>query len=228
MMAALLAGCASTGDNQEALAELNRQMTELRQSVAETNSRVEDLDNKFVLLHEKLEARRTGGGMGDGGWGGDSFSPPEGLKVVRLGEEEKKTGETGAPAWTKGPEDLYDRGQDLFMAGRYTEARAVFSDLVASYPNHDLTDNALYWTGESYYSEKDFSKALASFREAAEKYPGGNKAPDALLKVAYSYMELDKTPDAQKALEALVERYPDSEAAIKAKKTLKRLYTGKK
>src|SRR3972149_8477305 len=75
----LLAGCASTGDKEMAVEQLNRQVAELRQSLEETNSRVEDISNKFDLLHKKMEAART---APQGG-----FTPHEGLKVVRLGEE---------------------------------------------------------------------------------------------------------------------------------------------
>ena len=198
-----------------AVEQLNRQVAELRQSLEETNSRVEDISNKFDLLHEKMEAAR---GTTPGG-----FTPPEGLKVVRLGEEgQREAQKEGPQATKKSPEQLYNRGQDLFMSGRYREARGAFSNLVESFPAHELADNALYWTGESYYSEKDFNNALSSFLLLVKKYPGENKAPDALLKAGYSYMELEKMDRAKDALEELVERYPDSEAAYKAKGTLKK------
>lgn len=121
------------------------------------------------------------------------------------------------------PDTLYSRGQDLFMAGKYAEARKVLGELVKKFAVSDLADNALYWIGESYYTEKDFTKAISKFNEAVNKYPSGNKAPDALLKVGYAYIEMNNIEKAKETLLAVVKRYPDSEAAFTAEKALDKL-----
>jgi tol-pal system protein YbgF len=121
------------------------------------------------------------------------------------------------------PDTLYSRGQDLFMAGKYAEARKVFGELAKKFASSDLADNALYWIGESYYTEKDFVKAISKFNEAVNKYPSGNKAPDSLLKIGYANIELNDAEKAKEALLAVVKRYPDSEAAVTAEKALDKL-----
>lgn len=117
---------------------------------------------------------------------------------------------------------MYNRGQDLFMAGKLGEAREVFLEFVGRFPSSTLADNAFYWIGESYYSERDFKKALEKFRQTADIYPNGNKAPDALLKAGLALMEMSEPDKAKEEFDALAARYPDSEAAVKAAKMLTR------
>ena len=56
---------------------------ELQRSLDETNARLEDLDNKFILLLEKVESTRASVKKIEG----VPSSPPEGLSVVSLGAE---------------------------------------------------------------------------------------------------------------------------------------------
>ncbi len=221
----VLFGCAGIEKAEDSYGRLERRIEAQRMLQKETLSRLDELNNKFSLLHEKVEAvkaelrRRVE----------IPAEPPHGLKVVRLGEEgdvEVATPDdrVAAVPWAvQSAEALYGRGQDLFMSGRYGEARSVFMEFLRSFPTHSLMDNALYWLGEAYYSEQDYERALEWFAEAADKYPDGNKAPDALLKVGYSYIELDMTAKAQEALGELLDRYPDSEAAVSAVKELEKV-----
>jgi tol-pal system protein YbgF len=219
----VLFGCAGIEKTEDSYGRLERRIEEQRVLQEETLSRLEELNNKFILLHEKVEAEKAVlRRLLD-----VPVEPPHGLKVVRLGEEEEVEVpvERVTPVARAGQsaEILYGRGQDLFMSGRYGEARSVFMEFLRSFPAHGLADNALYWLGESYYSEQDYERALEWFAEAAGKYPGGNKAPDALLKVGYSYIELDLIANAQEALGELLDRYPDSEAAVSAGKALEKV-----
>lgn len=206
-----LSGCAFLNDNKS-LKEESLDILELKKSISETNLRLDELNNKFLLLHEKVEANssRAGYVLAEA-----AAAPPEGLKVVKLAEEEKET-----PA--SGPEDLYNDGQDFFLAGRYNAARAAFAELAENYPSHDLADNALYWIGESFYVEQDYKGALSKFSEAVERYPKANKAPDAMLKAAFSYFELNDKKSGVETLNKLINTYSDSEAASIAKKRLKK------
>lgn len=235
-LTASLMGCAGVNAKTDIMA---RQIDELKASLNETNTRVDDLNNKFMLLLEKVEASKSDIEKLNTA----SPAPPEGLKVVSLGTEgEKKAGDYGAKkedgaapfvqaqpvkeAKASTPETLYNRGQDLFLAGRFNEARGVFQALVKSFPSSDLADNALYWEGETYYSEKDFYKAADKFMEVPEKYPAGNKAPDAFLKAGFSYLEVYSGAKAKELFDRLIKAYPGSEAADKAKKAIAKLKDG--
>ncbi|HAO93962.1 MAG: tol-pal system protein YbgF [Deltaproteobacteria bacterium GWB2_55_19] len=219
--ALLFAGCAGMGEHEKKVDELGRKVTELKASIDERDAKVEDLNNKFNLLHEKLETAKADI---------EKLSRPlvpEGLKVVPLEEEPSSAAapmvEAQAPAKAEGPDELYNKGQDLFLNGNFEESRKVFARFLKAYPDHTLSDNALYWVGESYYSEKDFVAALARFREVVDRYPGENKAPDALLKAAYSCLEMEDIEKGREYLEKVVRKYPGTEAAGKARKALDRL-----
>lgn len=251
-----LAGCVGVHEMEKAHEDMSRQSAVMKTSLDEARARLEELNNKFILLHEKLEATRaevaglqaqaaTGvpqlkvvsvGELGQAKEAGDALEKkpvqpekqdktekavrPE--KAIEKADKPDKQAEAAARP-SIGPEMLYNRAQDLFMAGNYAEARDMFSSFAASYPDNALADNALYWIGEAYYSEKDFENAALKFREVADKYPSENKAPDALLKTAYSYIELGNVEKAKEFLDALIRRYPESAAAGAAKKAAERL-----
>lgn len=231
MIAALLAllatGCAATKEQQRSIDKLSLQTADLRVSLEDMRVKVDDLGNKFILLQEKIDASRADIDKLHAA-GAFPSMPPAGLTVVPLAEEELRYNpgpaqkghtmkkETGQAS----PEAMYNKGQDLFMAGRYEESRAAFSAFLKAYPRHNLSDNASYWVGEAYYAEKDFAKALEKFTETADKYPSENKAPDALLKAGFSHMEMNEGARAKAALEKVVAMYPGTDAASKAMKAL--------
>ncbi len=223
-------GCAGL-NGKDKLEDLSGKVTTLRSSLENTNAKIEDLNNKILLLNEKIETLRQNA---------DKASainaaplPPEGLKIVSLGQEgEKKEGQSQkktavdapapvseGPAVKESPGDLYKRGQGFFNAGKYSESRAAFSAFLKSYPADRLANNTRYWIGESYYSERAFERALQSFEEVANKYPGDNKAPDCLFKAGLSYIEINNNEKARESLGKLTRLYPGSETAEKAKKT---------
>ena len=240
----------------------------MKVSVAEANSRLDELGNKFSLLQEKVQ-RNSDQSFVSAGPADDieqssrpayleDFATLEGLKVESLredaepisvesaakdnkkGKSKKKKAANGglksdAPddkgaslADSGNPGAVYAGGQDLFLAGRYEDARTVFLTFLEKFPSHKLAVNAIYWTGETFYSEKSFEKALEEFKSVVERYPKSVKAPDALLKVGYTYIELDKKDLARDSLEEVVKNYPRSEASAKAKKTLEKISGVKK
>jgi tol-pal system protein YbgF len=206
-------GCATVPEHNPPSGKENLRIVELKKSVDETNIRLDELNNKFLLLQEKVVANTQKLNAK-----GTQVVPPKGLKVIKLKEEEAEAKET-----PPNPEGLYGLGQDLFIAGRYEKAREVFSNLVERFPAHGLADNALYWVGESYYSEKDYDQALIKFKEVVDRYPDENKAPDSLLKVGYSYIELEDMEKGADVLKRLLKDYPESEAADKAGKKLREI-----
>ncbi|HEY4707194.1 MAG TPA: tol-pal system protein YbgF [Thermodesulfobacteriota bacterium] len=221
-MTAALTGCAGMKEQQKAIDQLNVQVSDLKTSLGSANSRIDDLGNRLTLLHEKTEASRAE--IEKLAAQAVPAAPPEGLKVVPLAEEpalkynpgpmqrSHTVKETMLPA-----QDMYNKGQDLFMAGRYGEAREAFAAFLKAYPRHSLSDNALYWMGEAYYTEKDFEKALEKFAETADKYPEENKTPDALLKAGFSNVEMNRPGKAREYFERLLSGYPSSGAAAKAR-----------
>lgn len=234
-------GCATVPPAERPLVEKNFDLVELKRSLAETNMKVEELNNKFMLLQErvsdaetlKIPVKRL------------RVREPEDLKVVRLKSDEepplptivlrnrdlKDVAASETPGFDSAdsaegerPDDIYLLGQNYFFSGDYELARAEFSRLVATYPEHTLSDNALYWAGESYYSRQDYESAITFFERIVKDYPRENKAPDAMLKISLCKEELGVEDEAQKVLRELIKTYPHSPAALKAVKRLKETY----
>ena len=107
-------------------------------------------------------------------------------------------------------------------AGEQVLARGEFSRLVASFPKHTLSDNALYWAGESFYSRQDYESAISFFERIVKDYPKENKSPDAMLKISLCKEELGEGAAAEETLRELIRKYPHSPASLKAVKRLKR------
>ncbi len=230
-------GCAGM-HGSDRIDGLNDKIATLSASLDSTNAKIEDLNNKILLLNDKIETMKQKSA------GPPPVSaapiPPQGLKVVSLGQgDEKPAGQAlkttaphlpvpPMPVVNGNPQDLYKRGRDLFLSGKYAASRAVFLTFLKEFPKDPLDNNARYWIGESYYSEGAYEKALKFFEEVVEKYPGDYKAPACLLKAGFSYYELNNIEKARESLERLVRLYPRSEAAQKAKKTLNRISNEKR
>lgn len=258
IVVSLNAGCAMFDERDKTLRDMNSRITDLDTQLAASNARIDELDNKFHLLQEKLQTVQSSRQVSvqqASDTAQPGLNPPDGLKVIQLRADGKQTAVIVAPSESASPkpqpdnvdvasetdnpsgpaqsvadatpDGLYAQGQDLFIAGRYAQARRVFSKLAETYPKHGLADNALYWLGESYYTEKTFQKALSVFLDITDRYPKENKAPEAMLKAGYSYMELGSEDKAEETFTLLLKRYPDSEAAVKAKIGLARLVAGK-
>jgi len=255
----LISGCGAGLTTQEVEA-INKRLARVEKSLGESDARLEELESKFILIREKLNAKE-----GDGrALLREEINPPEGLKVIRLGggaltvkalspegswPEVKKSGpvvkekrpvlkapahiEKGSAPAVKDrhghghvqepPKALYKKGRRLYLAGRYTEARAVFASIFQSNPESSYADNALYWSGESLYRNKDFTGALDMFSKVVERYPYGNKVADALLMMGSCQDKLGRSAEAVATYKKLVDKYPRSEAAKTASNRLNAL-----
>lgn len=224
LMSSLVSGCANL-QQEQTLKDIKSRLSELEKTQLKTNAGMEELNNKFLLLHEQVDVNKKT--IGELKAMAVPVMPPEELKVVKLEaeavkkpeakKEPTKREETKKTEVAQSPEALYNEAQNLFMAGRLAESIDKFADFILHYPKHTLADNAQYWIGETYYSQKEYQKALAEFKKVVDNYPNENKAPDALLKAAFSYLELNSREKAAEALKLLIERYPSSEAAARAK-----------
>lgn len=233
-------------DSNNRLDEMSNKFSLLREKVEEQKIIIERLSSSVPAVPEGLRVVALGGtGSKDAvlkdtaadaapkkiqkqGPPVKSDAPPEirheGAAEQTRGAAKAEAVKTEAvPSGKEGQTDqvaMYDRGRELFMAGKSEAAREVFLEFVKRFPSSKLANNAFYWIGESYYSEKDFERALEKFRQIVSLYPNENKAPDAMLKAGMALTEMNEPNKAKDEFEALVKRYPDSEAAVKAKKIL--------
>lgn len=120
-------------------------------------------------------------------------------------------------------EQLYNLARTDYNSQNYQKASERFSLFIEKYPNHDLSDNAIYWNGESFYAQKNYTNAIKQFQNLINNYPDGSKVPDALLKTGYSFLSIKDPENARKYLKKVTRNYPFSPAASKAADMLKKI-----
>ncbi len=119
--------------------------------------------------------------------------------------------------------ERYDEAMAEMKAGRTLEAIAVFEDIAARHPKHDLADNAVYWTGFCHQTRGDHKLAIDVWQKLPMKYPRSAKIPDALFGMAVSEEALGEPAVAETLYAQIVSRYPRAEKVREARKALERL-----
>ena len=118
-----------------------------------------------------------------------------------------------SPAVSVSPMSYYQEGIDLYRRGMYEEGRTRFEQFLATKPETEYVDNALYWIGECYYGQGLYHEAAHYFHRIVQEFPKTSKVPDALLKVSLTYKQLGRTDSALEMLRYLMDAFPGSEAA---------------
>jgi len=204
-----LVGCAAMQPNQVIdNARVDRELADARKQMEELQHRLSVIQF-MVDSHEKaiLDLKRSA----QQGLQTAQAPPPISEPIVKSSQAETSA------------DDEYNQAFSAMKAGQYAEAALQFSEVARNHPNHDLADNALYWSGECLYSEKKYNEAIAAFNQVVEQYPKQNKAPDALLKIGFAYLSLGNMDSARHHLNRLIQEHPDSEAGIKARQKLKQI-----
>lgn len=142
---------------------------------------------------------------------------PEPLPVIK----ETRVAPPADP--TQSADYIYTKAFAALKEKKYAKSISLFKSLVSKYPEHNLADNALYWTGEIYYTKQDYPTAIMTFKKIIDQYPKGSKVPDALLKTAYSYNALNDDENTRKYLRKVVVDHPFSSSGSKAEEMLNRM-----
>lgn len=240
-----------TGQLKSSAVRLDDLHERLRKSFAETNARIDELDQRLSKLHggkENIE-RETSKNLQNI----SEVIKTQNEMIRSLKAEIKKiydelqqfrqqqsglfsnvTSEINylktvkaAPAQKKEysqkeKEEIYQNALDMYMKNDYAKAINAFENFLLLFPADPLSANALYWIGECYYSQKKFNDALAYFHRIITDFPNSNKVAAALLKEAYCLEELGMRKEAKAALEELTVRFPYTDEAKQAGKKLKK------
>ena len=197
----------STGNNEEKppdqikITDLESELTHIKKDQADLNLQMKDKDAAIQKLQGnilKLEKKVTA---------------LEKNKAVVKPVQKKKKAAT--------PEVLYKKARNLLIEDNFKDAADLFTEVIKTYPQNALADNAVYWLGECHYSMGDYKKAILVFQSLTLKYPKSEKVPDAILKLGYSYLSLDDSNRAHHYLKKVITNYPFSPAADKAQLKLK-------
>jgi tol-pal system protein YbgF len=117
----------------------------------------------------------------------------------------------GAPSANRAK---FDAAMRLLAKAQYDEARSAFRSFADSYPQDELTPQAVYWIGDIAYVQKDYANAARAFAEEIKKYPSSSRAPESMLKLGQSLIAMGQKQEGCTALAALPSKYPNASKAI--------------
>lgn len=250
LIAAILAGCATTPDKdpvQLRLNDLEERVTRMEHSVAnevqvaqnvdemqgslrELRGRIEELEHTNDSLRKQqrdlfgdLERRLNAAGAGTAGAAaaGTAAGAAAGAATGAAAGAEGAAAGSNAPSPTE--QAVYAQAFDALKAGSYSIAVTGFKDFLHNYPNSTLADSAQYWLGEAYYVSHEYDSAAGAFRTVLKKWPDSRKAPDAMLKLGYTQAEQKQYPAARATLEEVTKKYPGTDSAKLAADRLRRI-----
>jgi tol-pal system protein YbgF len=218
---------AANVDQLNQIAELKRELSELRSQNEElqrkleqvgNSSRIEigDLDDRVTRLETQATAPATAtppaGASAPAGPAARPAAPAPARPTV-TDTPPRVYGD--AATLGKGADEraAYNAAFDVLKAGRYPEAAAAFLAFLGQYPEGTYTPNAVYWLGESYYAAQQYALAQAEFQRLVSRYPTHDKAPGALLKVGLCQQSLRQLDAAEATYREVASRYPGTEPA---------------
>ncbi len=209
---------------------LEAKVAELNRQVVTTNVRLEDMNNRLIILQDKLTVMKTHQD------GKEAIPVLRKVKLVpgkdepgpqadaSLTQSEKNATNTvlGTPlpmARQHGMIARYDEALAAFKADHHDVAIALFSEFKKDFPHTDYTDNAVFWLGMSRFRKGEYRLALARFAEVLD-YASSNKKADALYYIGKCHQALGNDQTARTVWKQLMERYPNSDAARSARQEL--------
>lgn len=135
------------------------------------------------------------------------------------------TGELGAVPPADKPRKgdalgIYKDALAHYRGGDYRQAMGDFEAFLASGPQPDYLDNALYWIGECHFGLGQYDDAVSYFQRVFAEQPDGNKVPDAMLKMSLAFDRLGRGAEATRLLEDLLRQYPATNAGRLASQKL--------
>ena len=244
---AMLNSCSQSGILKPKLLEISEQLIEIRRAQANLKLRLDEFNNRLLVLRTKLAFSRnpqitgTKHNINSPSKSGDSINikisnPAKAVELPKVSKElpaswQRLNGLSGNPVvkldiLKLGKIALYRYALNLYKSKRYHEAIEGFTRFFKQYPLHSLADNALYWLGVCRFHLGQYAWAIETWSQILKSYAKGNKIPDSLFQIALAHWHLNHVRKARRLWIRLVRRFPGSDAAVKAKKRLRRRNTG--
>ena len=99
--------------------------------------------------------------------------------------------------------EFFNRGYDLYMAGRFAESDPLFAQFIITFPYTELTDKARFYRGEIAFSKENYDAAINFYRQAFGQIQSPNIAPMARFKAALSMHRLGRNNAALMQIKAI-------------------------
>ena len=227
----------------ESLSNAERDMSKLREDVAEIRANTNSLRNEIRAINGLMEEQgyqlrtKVGSAQSTGGKAQENVAILE-ARVESMQETllrmESYLGMEGKPATAapagqgealSAPQDLdedqtYAQAKKDFDELRLEAAREGFKSFLTRFPNSSKADNALFWMGETFFKEKWYEKAILQYQEVIEKHPKANKVPAAYFKQGLAFSMLGDNSNARLIWTELIRKFPNSPEAVWAQKKL--------
>lgn len=193
LAAALLAGCGSTAELEQTIADkqatietLQKENQTLQTENGRLKSRVTELEQSFQTARDRAAQLE-----------------------IRVRDLQSQLEKAKSPAEPSDLDGAYRDALQKFMDGKYEEAIAGFQRLLAAGIPDPLNDNCVYWIGESNFGLKRYDEAIRNFGEVLN-YEWSNKKDDAQIMIARSYARSGNLARAKEEYQKLIDTYPAS------------------
>lgn len=201
-------------DTDARLAEFNRRLGDLEQSLTRINGALES------TAHDLDQARRDNAALRDQ------------LKALndRLAGLEQRQAEAAAPppsapaapaeaqAEAGGdPAQAFARARQLMLSGEYDSAEEAFRTYVQTYPDAPKAPEARYWWGKTLSAKGSHAEAATAYLGAIRNWPQTAWAPDATVELARELTATKRLEPACQILAELPKRYPKATATVKSR-----------
>ena len=111
------------------------------------------------------------------------------------------------------PDELYERGQNLFRTNQYDKAAETFAKLLATDPQNLNSPEILLRTGIILFNLGRRQEAVATLEKMVNEYPRDQRVPEALYWIGKSYSKLGDREKGAKAFQKILDCYLESEWA---------------
>lgn len=111
------------------------------------------------------------------------------------------------------PEDIYDRGKNLYRSKQYGRAFDTFSQLDMSALNPQYQPDVLFMNGIAAFNSGRRNEATVSLQKLIRQYPDDPRIPEALNWLGKSYSRLGDWERGSEAFQKILDRFSESEWA---------------
>jgi len=129
---------------------------------------------------------------------------------------------TAAGGATEAPSDRIALARQRMDAGQQAAARAILESMLQKDPQHARAAEIRYRVGETWFNEGRYRQAARAFRDVTDQHANSQWAPWALLRSGECFEGMGHTDDARVFYQSILQSYPSSDAAVEAKRRLRR------
>jgi tol-pal system protein YbgF len=184
------------GDLMGRIAQLDRQVGQVRELAGEGQQRVAELAER--IAREREEAAR---------------------QAAATAPAQPDTA-TAVPA---NPEEVYNAALASLRRGSLVTARAGFQEFLRLAPQHRLAADAHFYVGETYAEGKDVEQALAAYARVVQQHPSSPRAATALYRSGTLEAARGNRTKARDFFSRVVQSHANSPEAPLARRELQRL-----